>query len=119
MKEALRWFKASDGTAATAMDTDLVSQWLKKPIGGYISWQIAWGTGPVGKFTQQGSNDSGAINDVACTADDYPDVIAAGAQPAGTAGSLTIGRQCFNDTSRLKYTRTSGTAAVPTGNVIW
>lgn len=118
MIKAIQWFKASDGTAATAMDVDLVSEWLVMPIGGAISWQVGWDAGATGIFFPQGSNNAGPINDISCRTSDYPDEVAAGAQPSGTAGDLTIGRYMWNGAVRLKYDATSGTAAVPVGDVI-
>jgi hypothetical protein len=122
MTNEIKWYKASDGTPATAMDVSLVSQWLFTPsesLGSYVSWQVKWGAGATGRLIQQGSNNAGPVNDISCVVDDYSDLVSAGFQPSGTAGSLTIGRKRLNGAVRLKYIAASGTAAVPTGNVVY
>jgi hypothetical protein len=111
----LKWYIASSGASAVDMQVKLVTEWRRVGPKDRVSFQSAWGAGPVGTFSVQFSN----VPNVAynSTATDYPSAAysAAPTQPSGAADNSIIAVDSIGEYAREVWTPTSGgTGVLPT-----
>jgi hypothetical protein len=111
----LNWYVASTGAAAVDMQVALVTEWSRVGPKDRVSFQTAWGAGPVGAFSVQFSNvPSPVYNSTATT---YPAAAysAAPTQPSGTADNNIIAVDSIGEYAREVWTPSSGgTGVLPT-----
>ena len=122
------FLKASDGTAATGMDVDIVTPWSLVGAGNQVSYQLGWGAGPnageSGGWKMQFSNDptagGTAAGGIGARATDYPGDMLGGppSQPDSSAGNTILSCESIGRYSRAYYVAgTGGTGVLPVGDM--
>jgi len=116
METPITYLKASDGTAATDMSVDMVSQWFYCGTKNRVSFQNIWGAGAkAGTFKLQFSDNPNPVYNT--TGTDCPaDAMSTPTQPSTAASDNILCVDSLGSFAREYYTATSGgTGVLPTG----